>query len=139
MTGSYAVAPTSWGLHVRMQGDLSMAQRDAAIAQIKECCLSLRERAWTSLIEFDHFQADNFRPERVVELMRLARSCGHLRSAIVLTDWQWASTLADAMIAAGANDQVRIFVLPDWAEEGCEIAMPWVLHGGVVPLVSMAA
>jgi hypothetical protein len=139
MTGSYAVTPTNWGLHVRMQGELSMAQRDAAIAEIGQCFLNLRGRHWTSLIEFDHFQAENFRPERVIELVRLAQSCGHLRSAIVLTDWQWASTMADAMIAAGADDQIRIFVLPDWADEGCEIAMPWVLHGGVVPLVSQAA
>lgn len=139
--GSFYVESRDWGVHVRLQGDLLVEQRDDLVHQVERQCavLALRKQSWTSLIEFDHFQADNFRPELVVGLMRLARSCGQQRSAFVLSDWQWASILADSMIAAGTDDQVRIFVQPDGFEAGCESAMAWVLHGGAVPLVSRAA
>lgn len=139
--GSFFVESRDWGVHVRLQGDLPVEQRDDLVRQVERQCelLALRKQSWTSLIEFDHFQADSFRPELVVGLMRLARSCGQQRSAFVLSDWQWASVLADSMIAAGTDDQVRIFVQPDGFEVGCESAMAWVLHGGAVPLMSRAA
>lgn len=139
--GSFFVESRDWGVHVRLQGNLPVEQRDDLVRQVERQCavLALRNESWTSLIEFDHFQADNFRPELVVGLMRLARSCGQQRSAFVLSDWQWASVLADSMIAAGTDDQVRIFVQAAGFEAGCESAMAWVLHGGAVPLLSRAA
>ncbi len=139
--GSYFVEARDWGIHLRLQGELRIADRDEVIRRVEQQCAfhALRGQPWTSLIEFDHFKADDFRPELVVGLMRLARSCGQQRCALVLSDWRWASVLADAMIAAGTDDQVRIFVQPDGFTADCENAMAWVLHGGVVPLVSRAA
>ncbi|MBP2229785.1 hypothetical protein J2847_003084 [Azospirillum agricola] len=140
--GSFQVEVLDWGLRLRLQGALSVGQRDTLIRRVEHECAAyaLQKRAWTSLIEFDHFQAEGgFRPELLVGLMRLARTCGHQRCAILLSDWQWASVLADAMIEAGTDDQVRIFVQPDGFEADCGSAMAWVLHGGVIPLVSRAA
>lgn len=139
--GSFLIETRAWGLHIRLRGSLPVAQRDDLVRRLEHECTAFarQRRSWASLITFDHFQAEGFRPELVVGIMRLARTCGHQRSAIVLTDWQWASIMADAMIAAGTDDQVRIFVQPDEPEIACESAMAWVLHGGVVPLVSRAA
>ncbi|WP_247871883.1 hypothetical protein [Azospirillum sp. TSO35-2] len=124
---------------------MTIAQRDAVARQIEVQCANLANRgeAWSSLIEFDNFEADGFRPDIIVALMRLARRCGHQRSAVVMTDWPLASVMAEAMIAAGTDDQVRIFVQPDGRVDdgitGLDSAMAWVLHGGVVPMVSKAA
>lgn len=140
--GTFVVEVLDWGLRLRLQGTLSIGQRDALARRVEHQCAAyaLQKRSWASLIEFDHFQPeDGFRPDLVVGLMRLARTCGHQRCAILLSDWQWASALADAMIAAGADDQVRIFVQPDGFEAGCASAMAWALHGGAIPLVSQAA
>lgn len=158
MTASYLVEIEDWGLHVRLQGSLSIGERDAVARQVEVQCANLGSRGtpWSSLIEFDHFEIDDFRPEIVVALMRLARRCGQLRCAVVMTDWHWASVMADAMIAAGTDDQARIFVqavgdAPDALVEdpaggmpagdlaGMDSAMAWVLHGGAVPMVSKAA
>ena len=168
MSASYLVEVKDWGLHVRLQGTLSMEQRDAVARQVEAQCANLGARGtpWSSLVEFDHFEADGFRPETLVALMRLARRCGHKRCAVVMTDWHWASVMADAMIAAGTDDQARIFVQAratpadgDLAGEldggpaanfsstdhseadftGMDSAMAWVLNGGAVPMVSKAA
>lgn len=168
MSASYLVEVKDWGLHVRLQGTLSVEQRDAVARQVEVQCATLGARGttWSSLVEFDRFEADGFRPEIVVALMRLARRCGQLRCAVVMTDWNWASVMADAMIAAGTDDQARIFVqakaVPaenDLAGEldggpaanysatghssadflGMDSAMAWVLNGGAVPMVSKAA
>ncbi len=155
MSASYLVELKDWGLHVRLQGTLSMEQRDA-VAEVQCANLGARGTPWSSLVEFDRFEADGFRPEIVVALMRLARRCGQLRCAVVMTDWNWASVMADAMIAAGTDDQARIFVQAkvtpadsDLAGEldggpaadfiGMDSAMAWVLSGGAVPMVSKAA
>lgn len=158
MTASYLVEVTDWGLHVRLQGSLSIDQRDAVARQVEVQCANLDSRGtpWSSLIEFDRFEIDDFRPEIVVALMKLARRCGQLRCAVVMTDWHWASVMADTMIAAGTDDQARIFVqaagdTADALEEApadgmpagdftrMDSAMAWVVHGGVVPMVSKAA
>lgn len=158
MSASYLVEVKDWGLHVRLQGTLSMEQRDAVARQVEAQCANLGARAapWSSLVEFDRFEADGLRPEILVALMRLARRCGHQRCAVVMTDWHWASVMADAMIAAGTDDQARIFVHAgvtpadgDLAGEldggpaadftGIDSAMAWVLNGGTVPMVSKAA
>ncbi|WP_434615795.1 hypothetical protein [Azospirillum sp. B2RO_4] len=168
MSASYLVEVRDWGLHVRLQGTLSVEQRDIVARQVEVQCATLGARGtpWSSLIEFDRFEADGFRPEIVVALMRLARHCGQLRCAVVMTDWNWASVMADAMIAAGTDDQARIFVQArvtpadgDLAGEldggpaagfsgtdrssadfiGMDSAMAWVLNGGAVPMVSKAA
>lgn len=142
MPTSSLVERTDWGLHVRLQGTLTIEQRDAVALRVESLCAELAAggMAWNSLIEFDRFKADGFRPDIVVALMRLARRCGHQRSAVVMTDWHWASIMADAMISAGTDDQVRIFVQADGAGDGrYDSAMDWVLRGGVVPLVSKAA
>jgi len=140
--GSFFIEARDWGLHIRLQGELSIERRDDLARQMEYWCaaFALQGRSWSSLIEFDHFEADGFRPGRVVELMRLARTCGHQRSAIVLTDWRWASPLADAMIAAGTDDQVRIFMQPDGFASPCESALDWTLRGGAAaPSASRAA
>lgn len=168
MSASYLVEVKDWGLHVRLQGTLSVEQRDAVARQVEVHCATLGARGtpWSSLVEFDRFEADGFRPEIVVALMKLARRCGQLRCAVVMTDWNWASVMADAMIAAGTDDQARIFVLakvtpaesglaggldggaaasfsaadcPGIGFAGMDSAMAWVLNGGVVPMVSKAA
>ncbi len=158
MTTSYLVDVRDWGLHVRLQGSLSIGQRDAVARQVEVQCANLGSRGtpWSSLIEFDRFEIDDFRPEIVVALMKLARRCGQLRCAVVMTDWHWASVMADAMIAAGTDDQARIFVqaagdgtdepvgdlaggMPAADLAGMDGVMAWVLHGGMVPMVSKAA
>ncbi|MBP2300326.1 hypothetical protein [Azospirillum picis] len=150
MTASYFVKRAEWGLHVRLQGALAREQRDGIVRRIEDHCaeFAVGNEPWSSLIEFDHFEADDFRPEMVVALMRLARRCGHQRSAVVMTDWHWASAMADAMITAGTDDQVRIFVQAVRRADGghgredlsgLDGAMAWVLHGGAVPMVSKAA
>lgn len=158
MTASYLVEVRDWGLHVRLQGSLSIDQRDAVARQVEVQCDTLGSRGtpWSSLIEFDRFEIDDFRPQIVVALMKLARRCGQLRCAVVMTDWHWASVMADAMIAAGTDDQARIFVqaagdtadalvedpaggMPAGGFAKLDGAMAWVLHGGVVPMVSKAA
>ncbi|ANC92635.1 hypothetical protein A6A40_12460 [Azospirillum humicireducens] len=158
MTASYLVEVKDWGLHVRLQGSLSIDQRNDIARRVEVQCANLGSRGtpWSCLIEFDRFEIDDFRPEIVVALMKLARRCGQLRCAVVMTDWHWASVMADAMIAAGINDQARIFVqaagdTADAPEEDpagglptddfarMDSAMAWVLHGGVVPMVSKAA
>ncbi|CBS88262.1 hypothetical protein [Azospirillum lipoferum] len=158
MTTAYLVEIKDWGLHVRLQGSLSIDQRDDVARQVEVQCANLGNRGtpWSSLIEFDRFEIADFRPEIVVALMKLARRCGQLRCAVVMTDWHWASVMADAMIAADINDQARIFVqaagdAADALEEDpaggmptdrlarMDSAMAWVLHGGVVPMVSKAA
>lgn len=141
--GSFLVQVEDWGLHIRLQGALSIERRDEAVRQIEQRCAELaeRDRLWSSLIEFDHFQAEDFRPDLVADLMRMARLSGHQRSSILLTDWKWAAAMADAMIAAGTDDQVRIFVRPE-LEEGQVVhanVMAWVMDGGTVPMVSQAA
>ncbi|KAA0597568.1 hypothetical protein J2848_001976 [Azospirillum lipoferum] len=158
MTASYLVELKDWGLHVRLQGTLSLSQRDAIARQVEVLCATLGARGtpWCSLVEFDHFEADGLRPDILVALMTLARRCGHQRSAVVMTDWHWASVMADAMIAAGIDDQARIFVLAEGLQAGSGLdaeiegrpagdlagmdsAMAWVLNGGAVPMVSKAA
>lgn len=157
MSNSYLVEVRDWGLHVRLQGTLSIAQRDAVARQVEVQCANLGDRGtpWSSLIEFDRFEIDDFRPEIAVALMKLARRCGQQRCAVVMSDWHWASAMADAMIAAGTDDQARIFVqaagdsdAPEEAPAGgmpagdfpkMDSAMAWVLHGGAVPMVSKAA
>lgn len=154
MTASYLVEILDWGLHLRLQGALPVEVRDSIARQVEVQCANLAARStpWSSLVEFDHFEADGFRPEIVVALMKLARRCGHVRSAVVMTDWHWASVMAETMIAAGIDDQARIFVQaasgPGEALTGerqggdlagLDSAMAWVLHGGAVPMVSKAA
>ncbi|CAO3417271.1 hypothetical protein [Azospirillum endophyticum] len=158
MTTSYIVEVKDWGLHVRLQGALSVEQRDAVARQVEVQCATLGARgtSWSSLVEFDHFEADGFRPEILVALMKLARRCGQLRCAVVMTDWHWASMMAEAMIAAGIDDQARIFVQAEGLQAGSGLdseiegrpagdftgmdsAMAWVLNGGAVPMVSKAA
>jgi len=139
--GSFFVERRDWGLHIRLQGNLSIERRDDAARQMEHWCaaFALQARSWSCLIEFDHFEVEDFRADRVVALMRLARTCGHQRSAIVLTEWRWASTLADAMIAAGVDDQVRIFVQSGGFAEPCGNAMDWTLRGGASAPASQAA
>jgi len=158
MTASSLVELKDWGLHVRLQGTLSLEQRDLVARQVEVQCATLcaRGTAWSSLVEFDRFEAEGFRPEIVVALMKLARRCGQLRCGVVMTDWHWASVMAEVMIAAGIDDQARIFVLakdpavegslageiegrPAAAYPGMDSAMAWVLNGGTVPMVSKAA
>ncbi|CAO3399169.1 hypothetical protein [Azospirillum palustre] len=163
MTASYLVELKDWGLHVRLQGTLSLEQRDSIARQVERHCATLGARgtSWSSLVEFDRFEAEEgFRPEIVVALMKLARRCGQLRCGVVMTDWHWASVMAEVMIAAGIDDQARIFVLAkgptvegSLAGEiegrpaadhpadypGMDSAMAWVLNGGAVPMVSKAA
>ncbi len=159
MTASYLVEILDWGLHLRLQGALPVEVRDSIARQVEVQCANLAARStpWSSLVVFDHFQADGFRPEIVVALMKLARRCGHVRSAVVMTDWHWASVMAETMIAAGIDDQARIFVQaaggpgealtgePQAGERqagdlaGLDSAMAWVLYGGAVPMVSKAA
>lgn len=139
--GAVSIETPAWGLHVRLEGELSLDERDEMARQVEQACLALAGRGtpWSSLLELDGFQVDRFRPEVVVRLMRLGRDCGHARMALVMTDWTWACRFADAMIAAGTDDQVRIFVVPEITPEECGSAMDWVLHGGPLPLVSRAA
>ncbi|WP_372397825.1 hypothetical protein ABMY26_13655 [Azospirillum sp. HJ39] len=154
MTASYLVEILDWGLHLRLQGALPVEVRDNIARQVEIQCANLAARStpWSSLVEFDHFEADGFRPEIVVALMKLARRCGHVRSAVVMTDWHWASVMAETMIAAGIDDQARIFVQaaggpgealtgePQAGDlAGLDSAMAWVLYGGAVPMVSKAA
>ncbi|WP_148219341.1 hypothetical protein [Azospirillum sp. B510] len=154
MTASYLVEVKDWGLHVRLQGALSMEQRDAVARQVELQCATLGARGtpWSGLVEFDRFQVDEFRPEIVIGLMKLARRCGQIRCAVVMTDWHWASVMAETLIAAGVDDQARIFVqaeVPDPIEDldggpagdfaKLDGAMAWVLNGGVLPMVSKAA
>lgn len=159
MTASYLVELKDWGLHVRLQGTLPLEQRDSVARQVETHCAALGARGtpWSSLVEFDRFEAeDGFRPEIVVALMKLARRCGQVRCGVVMTDWHWASVMAEVMIAAGIDDQARIFVLakdpavegslageiggrPAADHPGMDSAMAWVLNGGVVPMVSKAA
>ncbi|PWC88658.1 hypothetical protein TSH100_06970 [Azospirillum sp. TSH100] len=158
MTASYLVELKDWGLHVRLQGTLSLEQRNAVARQVEAQCTALGARGipWSGLVELDRFEADGFRPEIVVALMRLARRCGQLRCAVVMTNWDWASVMAEVMIAAGIDDQARIFVLAEVLHAGSKLAgeleggpaaefagmdsaMAWVLNGGLVPLVSKAA
>ncbi|WP_042699924.1 hypothetical protein [Azospirillum sp. B506] len=163
MTASYLVELKDWGLHVRLQGTLSLEQRDTVARQVQSHCAALGARGtpWSTLVEFDRFEAEGFRPEIVIALMKLARTCGQLRCAVVMSDWDWASVMAEAMIAAGIDDQARIFVLAEGLQaesgldgdldggpatdfpganfSGMDSAMAWVLSGGVVPMVSKAA
>ncbi|CAO3352776.1 hypothetical protein [Azospirillum melinis] len=158
MTASFLVELKDWGLHVRLQGTLSLEQRDTIARQVEMQCATLGARgtSWSSLVEFDRFEAEGFRPEIVVALMKLARRCGQLRCGVVMTDWHWASVMAEVMIAAGIDDQARIFVLaegltvegslageigdrPAADHPGMDSAMAWVLNGGAVPMVSKAA
>lgn len=158
MTASSLVELKDWGLHVRLQGTLSLEQRDSVARQVEMQCATLGARgtSWSSLVEFDRFEAEGFRPEVVVALMKLARRCGQLRCGVVMTDWDWATVMAEAMIAAGIDDQARIFVLvkdphadgslageiegrPAAEYPGMDSAMAWVLNGGAVPMVSRAA
>ncbi|CAO3356047.1 hypothetical protein [Azospirillum palustre] len=159
MTASFLVELKDWGLHVRLQGTLSLEQRDTIARQVERHCATLGARgtSWSSLVEFDRFEAEEgFRPEIVVALMKLARRCGQLRCGVVMTDWHWASAMAEVMIAAGIDDQARIFVLaedpqadgglageiggrPAADHYGMDSAMAWVLNGGLVPMVSKAA
>lgn len=158
MTASFLVELKDWGLHVRLQGTLSLEQRDTIARQVEMQCATLGARGtcWSGLVEFDRFEAEGFRPEIVVALMKLARRCGQVRCGVVMTDWHWASVMAEVMIAAGIDDQARIFVLakgptvegsmageiegrPAADYPGMDSAMAWVLNGGVVPMVSKAA
>lgn len=162
MTASFLVELKDWGLHVRLQGTLSLEQRDTIARQVEMQCATLGARGtcWSGLVEFDRFEAEGFRPEIVVALMKLARRCGQVRCGVVMTDWHWASVMAEVMIAAGIDDQARIFVLAkgltvegslageigdrpatDYPADypGMDSAMAWVLNGGVVPMVSKAA
>ncbi|WP_377808320.1 hypothetical protein ABNQ38_23615 [Azospirillum sp. A29] len=158
MTASSLVELKDWGLHVRLQGALSLEQRDSVARQVEMLCATLGARgtSWSSLVEFDRFEAEGFRPEILVALMKLARRCGQLRCGVVMTDWHWASAMAEVMIAAGIDDQARIFVLakgltvegslageiegrPAADYPGMDSAMAWVLNGGVVAMVSKAA
>ncbi|PWC74678.1 hypothetical protein [Azospirillum sp. TSH64] len=158
MTASYLVELKDWGLHVRLQGTLSLEQRDSIARQVEMHCAALGARGtpWSSLVEFDRFEAEDFRPEIVVALMKLARRCGQVRCGVVMTDWDWAAVMAEVMIVAGIDDQARIFVLaqglnldgslageiegrPAADYPGMDSAMAWVLNGGAVPMVSQAA
>lgn len=139
--GTGLVERPEWGLRIRLQGNLSIDERDELAREIERQARELAQvgREWSSLIVLDRFQADRFRPEVVVNLMRLGRMCGHVRSAVVMTDWHWACTFADAMIAAGTDDQVRIFVVGTVGEEDCAAAMAWILTGMAATLVTRAA
>lgn len=158
MTASYLVELKDWGLHVRLHGTLSLEQRDLVARQVETQCAALGARGtpWSGLVEFDRFEVEGFRPEIVVALMKLARRCGQVRCGVVMTDWHWASAMAEVMIAAGIDDQARIFVLakdptvegslsgelegrPAAEYPGMDSAIAWVLNGGAVPMVSRAA
>lgn len=139
--GKGLVEQSPWGLRVRLEGALSIEERDEVAREIERQAreLAQTDQEWSSLIVLDRFQAERFRPEIVVNLMRLGRMCGHIRSAVVMTDWHWACTFADAMIAAGTDDQVRIFVVNDLSDDDSAAALAWILTGQAATLVTRAA
>lgn len=139
--GKGLVEQSPWGLRVRLEGALSIEERDEVAREIERQARELAQtgQEWSSLIVLDRFQAERFRPEIVVGLMRLGRMCGHVRSAVVMTDWHWACTFADAMIAAGTDDQVRIFVVNDLTDDDSAAALAWILTGQAATLVTRAA
>ncbi|AWK85977.1 hypothetical protein DEW08_06660 [Azospirillum thermophilum] len=128
-------------MRIRLDGAPALRERDEFAASVEALCLELSRtgRPWVSLIEIGAFHADGFRPAVVTDIMRLARDCGHERCAILMQDWAWARAFADAMLAAKADDQVRIFVVPRTCSVPYTQAHRWMFEGAVVPLLSSAA